>query len=134
MLSLESLLLHSVLQSLLGYAVKQKKYILEVLHKARKLMKRAPEVMAFPSSMYLRVLQCLWMACLGLMFAELFCTRLLGGCVSVGTAFCWTCRFHQGAAGLLLPHLDFPISEWLGQTFGNCFQIARQPGARRLII
>lgn len=50
-----------VVQSLLCFAVQQNKYILEVLHKARKLMKGAPEVTVFPSSMYLGVFQRLWM-------------------------------------------------------------------------
>lgn len=59
--SLEILLLHLVVQCLLCFAVQQNKYILEVLHKARNLMKRAPEVTVFPSSMYLGVFQRLWM-------------------------------------------------------------------------
>lgn len=59
------------MQLLLGFAAKQKKYILEVLHKARKLMKRAPEVTAFPPSVCLGVFQRLWMVFLGLKFAEL---------------------------------------------------------------
>lgn len=83
MLSLEILLLHSVVRSLLGFAAKQKTYILEVLHKARKLMKRALEVMVFPSSMYLRVFQCLWMAFLGLVFAELCFAPVCLGAVLV---------------------------------------------------
>lgn len=71
------------MQSLLVFSAKQKKYVLEVLHKARKLMKRAPEVMVFPSLMYLGVFQCLWMVFLGLMFAELCFAPLRSGAVLV---------------------------------------------------
>lgn len=119
-LCLEILVLHMVAQSLLGFRAKQKKYILEVQHKARKLMKRAPEVMVFPSSMYLGVFQCLRMV-----FRKadvrwtVFCTSLLGGCVRVGTASCWTCRFHPCAVGLFLPHLQMAwIDLW--KLFPDC--------------
>lgn len=105
MLCLEILVLHLVVQSLLGFGANQKKYILEVQHKARKLMKRAPEVMVFPSSIYLGVFQCLRMVFKRLMFAGLCFAPVCSGAV-----FVWV----QLLAGLAVPSpspngLDRPL-------------------------
>lgn len=60
--------------------------------------------------MYLRVFQHQWMTLERLPLAEQFCNSVLRDDAHVGRTFSWTCRFHQGAAGLFLPHPTFLTS------------------------
>lgn len=88
----------------------QKKCILEVLHRDRKLRNTGPEVTVLLSSVYLRVFQHLWMTLEGLPLAGQFCSSMLRDDAHMGRTFSWTCRFHWGAARPFLPHLTFPSS------------------------
>ena len=60
--------------------------------------------------MYLRVFQHQWMTLERLPLAEQFCNSVLRDDAHVGRTFSWTFRFHQGAAGLFLPHPTFLTS------------------------
>lgn len=75
------------MESLLGFAVKQKKYILEVLHNARKPMKRAPEVTVFSCAVDFGVFQGPWMVFLELCLQSSVLHQPAQGLCSCGYSF-----------------------------------------------